>query len=152
MRILAIDPATLSGWATLVEKKVRHGTWDLSNSQWCGAGMRYVKMGKSVRNVIQKYQIELVCYEQVERHSSGYAAHVYGGYISMIQSVCEIHKVPYYGAPVGTIKKSWTGKGNATKAEMIKEAQRRGFNPKDDNAADALAILHLAKSEYCWYV
>ncbi|MDR0631793.1 MAG: hypothetical protein LBF54_00915, partial [Holosporaceae bacterium] len=34
-----------------------------------------------------------------------------------------------------------TGKGNATKEEMISFARLNGFDPVDDNAADALAIL-----------
>ena len=41
---------------------------------------------------------------------------------------------------MGTIKKHATGTGNAGKAEMI-AARVRGFNPQDDNEADALALL-----------
>ena len=46
--------------------------------------------------------------------------------------------------PVGTIKKHATGKGNAGKDEMIIAAKSRGHDPKDDNEADALALLHWA--------
>ena len=45
------------------------------------------------------------------------------------------------GVGVGTVKKAWTGKGNATKDDMIAEAERRGMKVIDDNHADALAIL-----------
>jgi Holliday junction resolvasome RuvABC endonuclease subunit len=45
---------------------------------------------------------------------------------------------------VGTIKKFMTGKGNATKEEMIAAAKLRGFDPKTDDEADALGILFLA--------
>jgi Holliday junction resolvasome RuvABC endonuclease subunit len=45
--------------------------------------------------------------------------------------------------PVGEIKKSFTGKGNAPKEAMIAEARRRGYEPVDDNEADAIAILEL---------
>ena len=49
--------------------------------------------------------------------------------------------------PVGTIKRHATGKGNASKAEVIESMRRKGHNPADDNAADALAILHWALDE-----
>jgi Holliday junction resolvasome RuvABC endonuclease subunit len=49
--------------------------------------------------------------------------------------------VPYQGVPVGTIKKHATGKGNANKAAMIAATKAKGFNPADDNEADAIAIL-----------
>ena len=54
---------------------------------------------------------------------------------------CEQHEVPYQGVPVGTIKRHVTGKGNADKAAVIAAIRARGFNPADDNEADALAIL-----------
>ena len=37
-----------------------------------------------------------------------------------------------------------TGKGNATKDEMITAAKQKGFNPKTDDEADAIAIMLLA--------
>ena len=49
--------------------------------------------------------------------------------------------MPYQGVPVGTIKKHASGKGNAPKQAMIDAARQRGFNPADDNEADAIAIL-----------
>jgi Holliday junction resolvasome RuvABC endonuclease subunit len=45
---------------------------------------------------------------------------------------------------VGTIKKHATGKGNASKEEMIAAARAKGFNPTDDNQADALMLLCFA--------
>ena len=54
---------------------------------------------------------------------------------------CEQHGVAYQGVPVGTIKRHVTGKGNADKAAVIAAVRARGFNPADDNEADAIAIL-----------
>jgi Holliday junction resolvasome RuvABC endonuclease subunit len=42
---------------------------------------------------------------------------------------------------VGTIKRYATGKGNASKNEVIAAMRARGFEPADDNEADAIAIL-----------
>ena len=43
--------------------------------------------------------------------------------------------------PVGTIKRFIAGKGNADKQAVIDAVRARGFDPADDNEADALAIL-----------
>ena len=58
-------------------------------------------------------------------------------------AVCIDDKIGYESVPVGEIKRYWTGKGNAKKEAMIAEAVRRGYEPADDNEADALAILCL---------
>ena len=50
----------------------------------------------------------------------------------------------YAGVPVATIKKHATGKGNAGKDLVIAAMRARGFDPGDDNEADALAILQWA--------
>jgi Holliday junction resolvasome RuvABC endonuclease subunit len=56
---------------------------------------------------------------------------------------CEDNNIPYQGVSVGTIKKFATGSGNADK-NAVKRAVREkwGFKPKDDDEADALALLH----------
>ncbi|MGD9884601.1 MAG: hypothetical protein AB7E70_21660 [Hyphomicrobiaceae bacterium] len=43
-----------------------------------------------------------------------------------------------------TVKKHWTGHGRADKRMMIDAARQRGFEPADDNAADALALADYA--------
>jgi len=145
-RILAIDPATQLGWAYTDGKgKPKHGSESFHNSKFDGAGMRFLRFRKFLDGYEGK--ADLVVYEAVEAHSSTYAAHAYGGWLGVLQYFCEEHQIPYTGVGVGTIKKFWTGKGSAKKDAMIHEARVRGFNPQDDNAADALAILHYALEE-----
>ncbi|WP_246099051.1 hypothetical protein [Tepidimonas thermarum] len=91
--------------------------------------------------------IDLVVYEEVRNHKGVDAAHIYGGFMAHLTAWCEHHQIPYQGVPVGTIKKHATGKGNAGKAEMIAAAKVRGFDPVDDNHADALALLDWAMSQ-----
>lgn len=47
-----------------------------------------------------------------------------------------------------TLKKSFTGSGNATKADMIATAKLRGFDPKTDDEADAIALLCYAAGRH----
>ena len=63
---------------------------------------------------------------------------------------CERTSTPYLGVPVATIKRHATGKGNAGKADVIKAVRARGFAPKDDNEADALALLDYAIASGDW--
>lgn len=72
------------------------------------------------------------------------AAQVYGGSLAHLTAWCERTVTPYLGVPVATIKRHATGRGNAGKAEVIRAVQARGFAPKDDNEADALALLDYA--------
>jgi len=48
---------------------------------------------------------------------------------------------------VGTIKRHATGRGNAGKAEVIAAMKARGYTVRDDNEADALALLHWALAQ-----
>ena len=82
-----------------------------------------------------------VTYEEVMRWSSGNAAKVYCGLLAILQTECESKQIPYEGVHVGTIKKSATGNGNASKEQMIKAMEAKGYRPQDDNEADALALL-----------
>ena len=56
----------------------------------------------------------------------------------------EMFKIPYRGVPVGTIKRHVTGRGNADKDAVIAAVRALGFDPADDNEADALALLDWA--------
>ena len=85
--------------------------------------------------------IDAVVYEEVRNHAGTDAAHLFGGWLAILSAWCEHHGIPYEGVPVGTIKRFATGKGNADKAAMIAAIRARGFDPADDNEADALAIL-----------
>ena len=53
-------------------------------------------------------------------------------------------KTPYRGVPVGTIKRHVTGRVNADKDSVIAAVRALGFDPADDNEADALALLDWA--------
>jgi len=86
-------------------------------------------------------------FEEVRRHNSTDAAHVYGGLMATLTAWCELHSIPYYGVPVATIKKHATGKGNAGKPEMLAAVQAKGHPVTDDNEADAIALLYWAMEE-----
>ncbi len=137
--LLALDLGTKAGWAAQTDTGVQSGVQVFANDRFSGGGMRYLKFEKWLNEMPQPDQ---VIFEEVRRHAGTDAAHVYGGLMATLTKFCEANRIPYAAVPVGTIKKFWTGKGNANKNLMIDTAKKRGFNPTDDNEADALALLH----------
>ena len=93
-------------------------------------------------------QLDAVHFEEVRHHCGVDAAHAYGGFLAHLTAWCERQKIPYQGIPVGTIKKFITGKGNASKDQVIAAVRVLGHTPVDDNEADALALLHCSLHQY----
>jgi len=111
--------------------------------------MRYVRFRNQLAEAASLMgPFQAVFFEEVRRHAGTDAAHVYGGLLATLTAWCEEADIPYMGVPVGAIKKHACGKGNADKLAMIAAAQTRGWNPADDNEADALWILDLALSQH----
>jgi len=153
MIIVAIDPGTRCGWCIhdTHEDWWHSGVWNLKGSRYEGSGMRFVRFRSLVRELLANANHpDLVAYEEVRRHMGVDAAHVYGGLVAVLQEVCEteVHPVPYLGIPVGTIKRAATGRGNASKDDMVQAARERwaGWDG-DDNEADARWIAVAAVKE-----
>ena len=141
--ILAIDLGSTTGWAIRNGRcRILHGTAEFRPTRFEGGGMRYLRFGNWLDQTLEVTGgIDAVYFEEVRRHIGTDAAHVFGGLLATLTSWCEGHGIPYQGVPVGTIKRFATGKGNADKKAMIAAVRERGFEPADDNEADAIAIL-----------
>ncbi|CAA7614985.1 crossover junction endodeoxyribonuclease RuvC [Magnetospirillum sp. SS-4] len=144
--ILALDLGTTTGWAMrLADGAVVSGTMEFKPGRYEGGGMRFLRFRSWLDHLLDGARtIDLLHFEEVRRHAGTDAAHIYGGFLAHLAAWCELKQIPYQGVPVGTIKRHATGKGNAGKDAVIAAMQARGFNPEDDNEADALAILSWA--------
>lgn len=145
---LALDLGTTTGFAVGEDDLAMSGSWNLKPSRFQSSGMRFRTFRAHLDRFHENTHFTVVFYEEVRRHRGVDAAHIYGGLLGILQGWCEERNIPYCGVPVGQIKKTWSGSGNASKEMMIEEARNRGFDPKDDNEADALAILHWALINY----
>ncbi len=146
--LLCLDLGTSTGWALRNEYgSIISGTAQFKPRRFEGGGMRYLRFKrwltetKSVTGAVSA-----VYFEEVRRHVGVDAAHAYGGFLAHLTAWCEHHSIPYAGVPVGTIKRFITGKGNADKEAVIAAVKAKGFNPVDDNEADAIALLLWALS------
>lgn len=140
---LALDLGTKTGWAIANGKKViQSGVDDLSITKFDSYGQTFVNFKHLLKRLYTRHNFDMVYYEAVRRHTATDAAHKYGGFMGALQTFCLEREIEYNGVPVQTIKKSFTGKGNADKLTMLQEAASRGHRPADDNEADALAIAY----------
>lgn len=144
MTLLALDLGTVTGYALGTPgSRVLSGRQVFQNDRYSGGGMRFLRFRRWLDEMHAATPLAEVVFEEVRRHLSTDSSHVYGGLLGMLTAWCEEHSVPYEGVPVGTIKKYATGKGNAGKPAMIEAARSWGYEPIDDNEADALALFHL---------
>ncbi len=141
--ILALDLGSTTGWAVRTARcRILHGTAEFRPTRFEGGGMRYLRFGKWLGQTLEVTGgVDAVYFEEVRRHAGTDAAHVYGGLLATLTAWCEGHGIPYQGVPIGTWKRHACGKGNASKDEVIAAMRERGFEPADDNEADAIAIL-----------
>ena len=146
--LLTLDLGTTTGWALHArDGSITSGSASFKPQRFEGGGMRFLRFKRWLTEIKQSADgIDAVYFEEVRRHLGVDAAHAYGGFMAHLTAWCEHHQIPYQGIPVGTIKKHATGKGNASKDEMIAAARNLGHSPADDNEADALALLAYARS------
>jgi Holliday junction resolvasome RuvABC endonuclease subunit len=143
MNTLALDLGSATGYAVYENGEVISGVKKLRHDRRA-SGVRALDFYRWLIQMIREHGITHVYFERVYAHSGTEAAHLYGYFMHILAAVCEEYGIECVGVSVATIKKFMTGKGNATKDEMIVAAKSHGFNPQTDDEADALAILFLA--------
>jgi len=145
IKILAIDPASILGWAV---SRTMYGIWDLKTRKDESMGMKLIRLNSKLNEIHSQYPLDLVVYERPGGFHTVAIIHQ-SKLIGKIEEWCEANKVEYRGYSSKEIKKYATTKGNAGKPAMILAARLKlGYPGKDDNEADALWLLELAKSEY----
>ena len=140
MKIMALDIATNTGFCN----HEISGSIDLQKGL---SKNRYYNIYWFLYDLYMAYEFNTLAVERVAgQHKNALIV------LSMLRGVVELFADQYdikiidYSA--GTIKKHYTGKGNAKKDEMINEFTRRSGNaPINDNEADAHAIYCLALKE-----
>jgi Holliday junction resolvasome RuvABC endonuclease subunit len=121
---------------------IASGTFDFKPRRFEGGGMRYLRFNQALDQLLAASGgFQRLVFEEVRRHLGVDAAHVYGGLLATLTAWAERKNIPYEAVPVGTWKKVLTGKGNASKDEVIAAVTAKGFDPIDHNQADALGIL-----------
>jgi len=144
--ILALDLGQNAGWAVRnADGAIASGTAEFKPGRFEGEGMVFLRFRAWLQEVDGTTGgVDAVYFEEVRSHRGVAAAHAYGGFLAHLTAWAEANKIPYRGIPVATIKRHVAGKGNADKDAVIAAVRALGFDPADDNEADALALLDWA--------
>lgn len=144
MRILALDLATRSGWAVYDhESGVESGTANFTPTKG-NNGSRYRKCREFLQEIIDQIKPDVVYVEDIFARGKK-TNQVLNGYRCCLEEACGV--IPINPVAATTIKKHATGGGRASKKQMVRAVERLGYHPKDDNEADALALLMYAREE-----
>jgi Holliday junction resolvasome RuvABC endonuclease subunit len=133
------------GWA-LRERNgiITSGSISLKPRSYEGGGMRFLKFTRSLAEICgtgSNLLVDSIYFEEVRSHKGSAAAHIWGGFYAHLSVFSENHSIPYQGVGVSTIKRHISGRGNASKMDVIASVERLGYSPACDNEADAIALL-----------
>lgn len=149
MRILALDPANACGFA---HSDGHYGVWNLTTSGTEHAGRRLNRLADLIRQAHADWGFDRIVYEDAGFGAGRGQLHtmaMHNELRGIIKATACYLGLPFEGYKPTTIKKFATGSGNAKKPQMIAALKTRlGIETTNDNIADALWILELAKSDY----
>lgn len=142
-RILAIDPASTSGWASHDGTFHRQGTFVVSGSR----PEKFVSFETAIADLVADLRPVLIVFETQDNARGAHVRRLLGGFAAIIELVAERSGVACLGYSPSAIKKAIAGKGTADKQAVIAAVRERGHYPRDDNEADAIALLLVALSD-----
>ena len=151
MNILALDMATVTGWATLINGRIESGFQDFAKRRGESNGMLFLRfnawldgIGKDLNG---KSMIELIVYERAH-HRGGAATEIGVALMTRAQEYAVKIGAEYMAVHTASLKKFATGRGNASKGCMVAWASGRMKRKiTDDNEADAIALLYYGMNE-----
>jgi Holliday junction resolvasome RuvABC endonuclease subunit len=147
MNFLALDLATKTGWATNAGHTSGVQTFDVRRGE--SPGMRFLRCRGWLADMLQLLGgIDVIVYEQAH-HRGGAATACCVGLVSTALTFAAEHGIETMAVHTRELKRWATGKGNAGKPAMIQAAKDRGWNPADDNQADAALLLDHALELLC---
>lgn len=157
--LLALDLGMHCGWAlfTAAGRRLASGTWHLGKDKVRG---RYGELLLCLRTKVGGQGVRLVAYEHVRRHAATTAAHVFGGWLAVLDMLQAATHVELLGlrtqdlhAAAEVTSASQRDYPNRdlrreeNKRRMVAAAVARGWAVEDDNEAEACfcGVAALAK-------
>ncbi len=141
-KILALDLATKTGWAVgSPDGEPRYGTKVLPSTGE-DIGRFAAAYNEWLLDMITLENPALIVFEApiLAGQTTLTTARKLGGLAWHTEFVCNLRQVRCAEHHLQSVKKFFAGSGRADKAAMMEAARRHGWDPKDDNAADALGL------------
>lgn len=141
--VLALDLSTRTGWAYgHVGERPDHGVWVLPKTTDLGA--RCSALAASLEDAIKVMAPDRVCLEAPlppQAQTAMASARLQFGLAAVAEMVCHEQGVLCDEARAFEVRKLVFGKARVDKSVVISWCHQQGWQPADDNAADALALL-----------
>lgn len=142
--VLALDLATATGWALRDARgQLTSGVQSFALRSGESSGLRLLRFRRWLREVLELGEVRLVAYEQPVIHrkrrqlNRSVAHNLEGVLLPELEGL-----VDYVSPTPAEVKKHATGKGNASKEQMVEAARERWrVDVEDHNQADALCVL-----------
>jgi Holliday junction resolvasome RuvABC endonuclease subunit len=146
IRILALDmKVTGTGWA---ESGGDSGVKSFSGKSGDSPGMKWIRFESWLTNQVVRYAPDVIVYEQAHHRGRAPTQYAYT-MIGIVEKVAADRGIEVANKHSSEIKKHATGKGRASKEQMIEAAEANwwGKEIKSDDEADALWLLDLMTEE-----
>ncbi len=129
--ILGLDLSSITGWSL----PHTHGQWQFRGTRPAKLLQLHDRLGTIL---LEHPEISLCVYERP--FSRGQAAtRMLWGMAAVVELTCEAYEVPTVDVLPTTLKKYFTGTGNASKTDMIDMAEIYLGERVSDHTADAMA-------------
>ena len=143
--VLTLDLARSMGWCAGVPgHRPRFGV--VHHRGQCH-GEAYASLANWLEDAARVHAPGEVCFEAPlarGQHSGIAAGRLLLGMVAVVQMFCWDHSIRCTEAPVASTRKAVLGRGTfpkgTAKAEVARWCRDNGFDPPDDNAADALVL------------
>jgi len=145
MKIIALDTATKTGWASVSETgQFVSGVFEIILKRGESPGMRFLRFRAWLKELITlNGGVDLIVYEQAH-HRGGAATQFCVGLTTEVLAAAAEYNAESMPVHTGSLKKWACGHGKASKEQMMNEAKRIGYHPQDDNEADACLLFEFA--------
>jgi Holliday junction resolvasome RuvABC endonuclease subunit len=141
MNILALDTATRTGWASLIDGQIESGVQDFTKKRGESPGMIFIRFNAWLRHAFGGTQFDVISVEQAH-HRGGYAANLCIGFTTRVAEYAAYIDAESMEVHTSTLKKAITGNGRASKEDMMAWFKgETGRDPVDDNESDAYSLL-----------
>lgn len=137
------------------------GQWDLSPGEHGTNPIRFVRL----RHFLEAVRPDVVFFEEVRNTPAGgtitkfnlsaivaraaTSAQLFGALMATVTSWCEEREIPCDGVPIGTIKKRATGKGNASKEDVIRACNALFHTDFVPEGYDASGVDNISDAAFC---
>jgi len=147
--ILALDCATITGYATQIGGVIESGIQDFTKRRGETNGILFMRFNKWLKDMATLGQFKVVVCEKAH-HRGGGATEIGVGLFTRAMEFAASIGAEFMPVHSGTLKKYYTGNGGAGKPAMMAEFDRRtGRKPITSDEADAHALLMFSKEELC---